>query len=157
MKLSEFKKHLSTLQNVDFQLDSGKALPKHFHITELGQIDKKFMDCGGTVRYESAVSLQLWEGVDFWHRLEASKLLHIIELSEAKLGIQDLEIEVEYQGETIGKYSLAFNGSTFILASKTTACLASDLCGISTDKVKNTFIELGQKAVSCCGPESVCC
>ena len=157
MKLSEFKKHLLTIDKVNFQFENGKEVPKHFHITELGQIDKKFMDCGGTVRIESAVSLQLWESVDVWHRLEPQKLLRIIELSEAKLGIQDHDIEVEYQGETIGKYSLAFSGNTFVLTSKNTACLASDSCGIPTAKVKNTFIELGQKVTSCCGSESACC
>jgi hypothetical protein len=34
--------------------------------------------------------------------------LDIIELSEKILGIEDYEIEVEYQAETIGKYDLSF-------------------------------------------------
>jgi len=42
----------------------------------------------------------------------------------------DLEIEVEYQDKTIGKYGLDFNGSDFLLTSKHTACLANDRCGL---------------------------
>jgi hypothetical protein len=33
---------------------------------------------------------------------------------------------VEYQGETIGKYDLGFNGKDFTLLNKQTACLAED-------------------------------
>jgi hypothetical protein len=59
------------------------------------------------------------------------------------LGIEDFDIEVEYQSDTIGKYDLEFNGKTFILKSKTTACLAQDACGIPSEKEKNNLIELG--------------
>jgi len=45
----------------------------------------------------------------------------IIKLSEDKLGIEDAEIEVEYQSDTIGKYDLGFNGNTFVLKNKATA------------------------------------
>jgi hypothetical protein len=41
--------------------------------------------------------------------------LDIITLSEKVLGIEDNDIEVEYQGETIGKYDLEFNGKDFML------------------------------------------
>jgi hypothetical protein len=47
------------------------------------------------------------------------------------LGIEDYEIEVEYQAETIGKYDLGFNGKDFTLLNKLTACLAEDQCGIA--------------------------
>jgi DNA-directed RNA polymerase subunit L len=39
------------------------------------------------------------------------------------MGIEDYEIEVEYQAETIGKYDLSFNGKDFTLLNKLTACL----------------------------------
>ena len=35
--------------------------------------------------------------------------------------MEDLEIEVEYQVNTIGKYELDFNGTNFILTAKQTA------------------------------------
>jgi hypothetical protein len=55
--------------------------------------------------------------------LKPQKLLNIIALSENRLGIGDLEVEVEYQSDTIGKYGLGFDGTNFQLLSKKTACL----------------------------------
>src|SRR5690606_20862760 len=115
MKLSEIKEILPTLENVEFQLENGTFVPEHFHVTEVGQIIKSFIDCGGVIRNEKAVNFQLWNVDDYEHRLKPGKLLNIIRLSEEKLGIEDSEIEVEYQSDTIGKYDLDFNGKTFIL------------------------------------------
>jgi len=42
MKLSEIKEILATLDHVDFQLENGTLVPEHFHVTEVGQITKKF-------------------------------------------------------------------------------------------------------------------
>ncbi|MGL4582973.1 MAG: DUF6428 family protein, partial [Flavobacterium sp.] len=106
MKLSEVKQALTTMQNVVFKLEDGSTVPAHFHITEVGQVDKNFIDCGGTIRKEQKVSFQLWIAEDYNHQLKAEKLLHIIELSERLLTIQDAEVEVEYQQATIGKYNL---------------------------------------------------
>lgn len=151
MILSEFKQHLKSVTEVTFLKPDGNNIPKHFHITEVGQNNKKFIDCGGTVRNENIISLQLWESVDFWHRLEPKKLNAIIELSEKKLEIGDHEIEIEYQAETIGKYGLAFENGNFILTTKNTTCLASNKCGIpSLETIK-------KKAESCCTPGSGCC
>ncbi|HAZ25722.1 MAG TPA: hypothetical protein DCY95_14960, partial [Algoriphagus sp.] len=84
---------------------------------------------GGTIRQEEKVNFQLWNENDYDHRLHPEKLLKIIELSESKLGIPDWEIEVEYQGETIGKYGLDYNGKSFLLTTKMTDCLAKSECG----------------------------
>ena len=113
MKLSEVKQILPTLDNVEFQLENGTFVPEHFHVTEVGVVTKNFIDCGGVIRNEKAVNFQLWDANDFEHRLKPNKLLNIIQLSEDKLNIEDLEIEVEYQSNTIGKYNLEFNGKTF--------------------------------------------
>ena len=94
MKLSEIKEILPTLDNVEFQLENGTFVPEHFHVTEVGQINKRFIDCGGVIRDEKAVNFQLWNADDFEHRLKPGKLLNIIKLSEDKLGIEDAEIEV---------------------------------------------------------------
>lgn len=157
MLLSEFTKHLETLSEVNFTKPDGTEVPKHFHITEVGQITKKFIDCGGTIRNENVVSMQLWESIDFWHRLEPSKLISIIKLSQEKLGIEDHEVEIEYQGDTIGKYGIQFENETFVMTSKKTDCLASDQCGIPVDKIKKNLSELGQKVEACCSPSGGCC
>lgn len=156
MKLSDVKQILQTLENVEFQLENGTFVPEHFHVTEVGMITKKFIDCGGIIRNEKVVNFQLWNADDFEHRLKPNKLLNIITLSEEKLGIEDFKIEVEYQSETIGKYDLEFNGKTFVLKNKTTACLAQDACGIPSQKQKIYLAELNTNT-SCCTPNSGCC
>jgi len=157
MKLSEIKTILPTLEKVEFQTPDGSFVPEHFHVTEVGHIQKHFIDCGGTIRKENVVNFQLWNANDFDHRLKPEKLLRIIELSEEKLGIEDNEIEVEYQGETIGKYGLDFNGKHFVLMSKATACLASDTCGTKPEKTKVRLSELTAQESACCTPGGGCC
>ncbi|MCD6064112.1 MAG: hypothetical protein K0R82_2023 [Flavipsychrobacter sp.] len=158
MKLSEIKKYLANSESVNFRLPNGTFVPEHFHVTEVGIITKDFIDCGGTVRHEKVANFQLWDANDFEHRLKAGKFLNIIALSEKVLGMEDLEIEVEYQAETIGKYDLEFDGSNFVLASKQTACLASDACGIPVEKKKVSMVELGSSAQNNgCTPGGGCC
>ncbi|TJZ63192.1 hypothetical protein FAZ15_02550 [Sphingobacterium olei] len=157
MKLSEIKEILPALENVEFQLENGTFVPEHFHVTEVGQIIKNFIDCGGVLRKEKTVNFQLWNADDYEHRLKPEKLLNIIKLSEEKLGIEDAEIEVEYQSDTIGKYDLDFNGNTFVLKNKTTACLAQDACGIPSEKEKKSLSTLTVNQSSCCAPNSGCC
>jgi len=154
MKLSEIKEILPKLDNVEFQLENGTFVPEHFHVTEIGIITKHFIDCGGTIRKEKVVNFQLWNANDYEHRLKPTKLLNIIKLSEEKLGIENAEIEVEYQTETIGKYDLDFNGKTFVLRNKTTACLAQDACGIPMEKPKIKISDLKDAG---CSPNSGCC
>jgi len=156
MKLSEVKVKLQQLENIAFQLPNGELVPNHFHVTEVGKITKHFIDCGGVVRNEEVVNFQLWNADDYDHRLHPEKLLNIIELSEKVLGIEDLEIEVEYQAETIGKFGLDFNGTNFVLTLKQTDCLAKDQCGIPEEKPKKILSEL-RPATNACAPGSGCC
>tara|TARA_R110000787_G_scaffold29800_1_gene80601 strand:- start:7448 stop:7888 length:441 start_codon:yes stop_codon:yes gene_type:complete len=146
MKLSEIKKHLESLKTIAFQLPNGLLVPNHFHVTEVGKITKNFIDCGGTIRKEEVINFQLWEANDYDHRLHPEKLVNIIELSEKILGLKDLEIEVEYQSDTIGKYGLDFNGENFLLVSTNTACLAMDACNVPVQETANS-----------CAPGSGCC
>ena len=156
MKLSEVKTILEKLEDVNFSLPNGQMVPFHFHVTEVGIITKKFIDCGGTVREKKVVNFQLWNANDTDHRLKPSKLLNIIHLSEKVLDIEDLEIEVEYQNETIGKYDLGFNGKHFLLLSKQTNCLAQDNCGIPAEKQHISLQELTSSKNSCI-PGGSCC
>ncbi len=156
MKLIEVKNALQDLQELRFQLPDGSFVPQHFHVTEIGAISKHFIDCGGTVRTENVVSFQLWNADDVEHRLQPTKLDSIIALSIKELGLENLEVEVEYQGLTIEKYGLDFNGDHFVLTQKMTDCLAKDKCGIPVAKQKVSLRDL-QTKTSCCTPESGCC
>jgi hypothetical protein len=155
MKLSAIKTQLEGLPQVNFILPDGSQVPAHFHVTEVGQVSKKYIDCGGTLREESKVTFQLWEDGDVDHLLAASKLLNIIGLAERLLSIPDLEVEVEYQGDTIGRYGLDFNGTNFLLTATQTDCLAKDKCGIPMEKPKIRLSSIAQGPV--CTPNSGCC
>jgi hypothetical protein len=156
MKLSQVKNILKSVEAVNFILEDGTSVPEHFHVTEVGLITKNFIDCGGIVRKETVVNFQLWDANDFEHRLKPQKLLNIIELSEKVLGIEDFEIEVEYQAETIGKYDLDFNGNDFVLLNKKTACLAQDQCGIPSEKPKVRLSDMNNEG-GCCTRGGRCC
>lgn len=152
MKISEMKQSLAGLESVNFQLPNGTYLPAHFHVTEVGLVNKHFIDCGGVERRETVANFQLWEAGDYDHRLAPQKFLHILTLSEKILGSDDLDIEVEYQQSTIGKFGLAFDGKDFLLTPKQTACLAQDACGIP-----NQLPGLPQLQVAGCAPGGGCC
>lgn len=155
MKLSEIKTQLASLEAVNFTLPDGSFVPEYFHVTEVGLVTKNFIDCGGTVRKETVVSFQLWDANDYDHRLKPKKLLDIIALSEKVLGIEDHEVEVEYQNTTVGKYGLDFNGRNFALVNKFTACLAQEQCGVR-DKEKVSLSEISNGS-GCCTPGAGCC
>ncbi len=144
MKLSQFKYYLETVPQLHFVQPNGTLIPKHFHITEAGLTTKHFIDCGGTVRMEKTVSLQIWVANDFDHRLEPQKLKKILSIAENLFGNEDLEVEIEYQTETISRYGLDFNGANFLLVTKQTECLAKDHC-------KTPTIE-----ASCCSTDKCC-
>lgn len=155
MTLSEVKQKLTNLETIGFQLPNGELVPSHFHVTEVGKITRNFIDCGGTVRHDEVVNFQLWNANDYDHRLHPEKLVNIIELSEKTLSINtNLEVEVEYQGETIQKFGLEFNGTNFLLTSKQTDCLAQDACGVPREKTKVNLSELQKNS---CAPGSGCC
>ena len=153
MNISEMKAALGGLTGVNFRLPDGTQLPPHFHVTEVGLVSKHFIDCGGVERRETVANFQLWEAGDYDHRLAPQKFLHILALSEKILGREDLDIEVEYQQATIGKFGLTFDGTDFVLTAKHTACLAQDACGIPA----SPQFALPQLPVAGCMPGGGCC
>lgn len=157
MKLSQFKKDLESIHELIFVKANGALVPKHFHITEMGLITKHFIDCGGKERTEKTISFQVWIADDFDHRLEPQKLKTIISIAEKLFGNEDLEIEVEYQTETISRYGLVFDGRNFLFTSKQTDCLAKEHCGIPQENQKIKLSELQSSQKSCCTPGSGCC
>jgi len=75
-------------------------------------------------------------------------MLQILTLSEKAFNLQDLEIEVEYQGITIQKFGLDLKGNNFLLTQKETACLAQEACGVPEAKAE---------VANSCAPGSGCC
>lgn len=155
MKLSDLKKNLYEISHLNFVLPNGEFVPSHFHLTEAGLVTKNFIDCGGTVRSEKFISFQLWTADDFNHRLPPKKFSEIISAFEKMFGFEDLEVEVEYQSATIGRYGIEFKNGNFFLTNKFTDCLAKDGCGIPSQKEKINLSDL--QTNPCCTPGSKCC
>ncbi len=156
MKLSQFKKQLENISEVTFVQPDGHLVPAHFHITEAGITTKQFIDCGGIMRKEQNISFQLWVAHDEDHRLSSIKLQKIIGIFESTFHPEDDEVEVEYQGSTIGRYGLETDGENFQLVEKKTDCLAKDTCCVGSAKPKLQMADIG-KSASCCEPASGCC
>lgn len=156
MKIEVLKGLLSGLETVAFKLPDGSLVPSHFHVTEVGKVTKDFIDCGGKRRKEEVISLQLWEADDYDHRLHPEKLVHIIDLSQKTLEFGNLDVEVEYQGATIGKYGLDFDGVSFLLITKQTDCLARDKCGVPEEKAKFDLSSMNADS-NACTPGGGCC
>tara|TARA_B110000003_G_scaffold219914_1_gene219686 strand:+ start:547 stop:1008 length:462 start_codon:yes stop_codon:yes gene_type:complete len=153
MLLSAFKQSLIELDTLKFQLPNGQFVPSHFHITEVGNVKRNYIDCGGKLREENKINLQLWVASDTNHRLKPNDILEILQLAEKQLGYSNLELEVEYQQNTVGRYKLAFDGTVFQLINTQTACLTPDQCGIPQEKPR---VRLSASGVNC-NPNSGCC
>lgn len=153
----QLREHLAEGGSPQFFAADGQAIPAHFHVTELGEVTRHFIDCGGKVRLEKKANLQLWTSVDTDHRLAAERFLKIVDVARERLGLGDLAITVEYQGErTIETYELALDDARRLtLQPVQTACLAEELCGIPA-QVARPLIQLAE-ATDCCTPGGGCC
>jgi len=152
MNLQELKNSLGQLEEVTFVLPNGTHVPPHFHVTELGKSSKHYVDCGGTVREEEIVTFQLWSANDYDHRIQPQKILDVIGIAEETLGLGNLEVEVEYQSDTIGRYGLSSENGRFQLTATQTDCLAKDKCGIPEEEKS-----IPVTSSSSCEPSSGCC
>jgi hypothetical protein len=135
MKTSEFKQYLERYPDHElrFVLPDGDSVPRHAHITEAGRIDKTFVDCGGTIRKISNVTLQAWVADDIEHRLSPGKLAAVMTIAAPVFGHDDLDVEIEYEDCSISQFpvlaaSVENEALSFRLGSKHTDCLAKDIC-----------------------------
>ena len=139
MKLHELKSFLRSNGSAGVQLllPDGDAIPVHFHITEVGHVTKRFIDCGGTVHDRSDTCLlQTWVSeADPDHRLDAGTFAKILDLGKQVLPHDDLPVEVEYDCCVVAQYPVETaqvrDGRVEIqLGEKHTDCLAKEKCGI---------------------------
>lgn len=110
-------------------------VPAHFHVTEVGRVQKDFIDCGGTTRSIAACVLQVWVAQDTDHRLDTTKLAKIVRLAAPLLKGDDLPVEVEYENGVVSQYPVTAaevtpEGVLLRLGSKHTDCLAKGRCGV---------------------------
>ena len=136
MKLCELKSLLRAHPAAQprFTLPNGEQIPAHFHITEVGHVAKKFVDCGGTFREREACVLQTYVADDLEHRLAAGRFADILDLGRSILPGDDLEVEVEWDCCVVSQYPIESAHKSgdrleFQLAAKHTDCLAREKCG----------------------------
>jgi hypothetical protein len=111
----------------------GDPIEAHFHVTEVGRVQKDFVDCGGTVRRNVTCLLQTWVGEDVDHRITAGKLLKAFAHAEPVLGAEDLPVELEYEACNVIQFTVASverEATRLVvrLGGKHTDCLARELC-----------------------------
>jgi hypothetical protein len=122
-------------EKMHWMLPDKSFIPTHYHITEVGRLQKDFIDCGGTVRSLTSCLLQIWVANDTEHRLETTKLATIMQIAKPLLKSDDLPVEVEYEEDVVSQYPVASAeitpaGVLFYLGTKHTACLAPEKCGV---------------------------
>jgi hypothetical protein len=132
-----------------FTLPDGDRIPAHFHVTEVGHVRKKFIDCGGVAGGSEACVLQTWLGKDLDHRLTAGQLAKILILGDRVLPTKDLELEVEYDCCIVGQYLIADvkKADAYLdieLANKRTQCLARERRNARNE------VNCCEGAVTCC-------
>lgn len=155
MKVFELTEFLNDNPNstIQFVLPNDEVIPDHFHVTEVGRVQRDFIDCGGTKRSTTNCLLQTWLAQDEHHRLDTSKLAHILKIAEPILKSTDLPAEVEYEGNLVSQFPILSaeknsSGIIFRLGSKHTDCLARENCGVDSScaPTKNS-----------CGTGTSCC
>jgi len=160
MKITELKKELNShpAAHLRFALPNGESIPAHAHVTEVARVDKRFIDCGGTLRSDSHCRLQTWFSDDLDHRLTAGKLAKILDMAAPVLGPEDLEVDVEHEAGFITQFPLTALDVTageiiLRLSERHTACLAPDKC-MPSKKIMSGFnplkFDFKQPASSCC-------
>jgi hypothetical protein len=162
MTIAEFLNHLRA--NTDLRLSlrfpDGKTIEPHFHITEVGHVTKRFIDCGGTTRTQETCLLQTWVHDDVDHRLTAGKLATIFDRAGEVLPNHDLPLEIEHETTVVAQFpvedaEIIDNVLIFQCGQKHTDCLARGIClpneCAPTPPKRNFSLTPG------CDPDSGCC
>lgn len=123
---------------VHLMLPDRSLVPVHFHVTEVGQVQKDFVDCGGTIRSSASCVLQVWVANDVSHRLDTTRLAKIIHKGTELFKTTAIPLEVEYDNGVISQYpvqeaEVSVSGIILHLGTKHTTCLAQDRCGVKLD------------------------
>jgi hypothetical protein len=85
MTFADFRRALSADPRLGlrFRLPTGGLTPVHLHLTEVARVEKRFIDCVGTVRTEVSARIQLWAADDTDHRVGCAKAAQILDRGAA--------------------------------------------------------------------------
>jgi len=166
MTLQEFKALLQENRGKLFQvvLSTGDAVPISFHITEVGRVEKTFVDCGGKLHTRKTAQLQVWVGPDEDHRIQAGKMADILDKSSQIVPDDTLPLELEYEMENgfvsqfpVAGFSTSDEAVVLELGVRHTECLAPELCIVPAPSASQ-FVSLTMAPSNGCGcGPSGCC
>ena len=158
MNLKELKSILRTHPAAypRFVLPDGEQIPRHYHITEVGHVTKRFIDCGGTLHDQTDTCLlQTYVADDVEHRLEAGAFAKILDLGAQILPYDEMPVEIEYDCCVVAQYPIS--GAQLVgdeidiqLGEKHTDCLAKEKCGIDGEGCGSGSKSETASAAGCC-------
>jgi hypothetical protein len=135
LSLADFRSLLAVRprDGLRFRLPTGSLASLHAHLTEVARVEKRFIDCGGTVRTRVSARIQLWTADDTDHRVDCGKCLSILDRGAGLIESDDLPFEVELDLPYLSLFEAAGSvregGSlVIILAPAKADCLAPDVC-----------------------------
>jgi hypothetical protein len=135
MSLGDFRQALAASPQLGlrFRLPTGGLTPIHLHLTEVARVEKRYIDCGGTIRTDVSARLQLWAADDTDHRVGCAKALQVLDRGAGLVGATDVPLEVEHDFPFLTVFpvvgSVVEGGERiFLLAAKQADCLAPDVC-----------------------------
>ncbi len=164
MTLSQFKILLQDNRGKLFQvaLPTGDQVPISFHITEVGRVEKTFLDCGGKLHTRSTAQLQVWVGPDEDHRIQAGKMADIVERSGQVVPDATLPLEMEYELENgfvsqfpVADFDVSEEAVVLHLGVRHTECLALDVCCPPIPAPDSVSLSMAPSSDCGCGPS--CC
>ena len=135
ISLGDFRQALAASPQLGlrFRLPTGGLTPIHLHLTEVARVEKRYIDCGGTIRTDISARLQLWAADDTDHRVGCAKALQVLDRGAGLVGATDVPLEVEHDFPFLTVFpvvgSVVEGGDRiFLLAAKQADCLAPDVC-----------------------------
>ncbi len=164
MTLQEFKALLQENRGKLFHvaLPAGDAVPISFHITEMGRVEKTFVDCGGKMHIRKTAQLQVWVGPDEDHRIQAGKMADILDKSGQIVPDDTLPLELEYEMENgfvsqfpVAGFSSSDDAVVLELGVRHTECLAPEMCIVPAPS-KSVPLTMAPANGCGCGPAGCC-
>jgi Family of unknown function (DUF6428) len=133
MKLQQFVAALESSPTTvaRFVLPDGSYVPPHAHLTEVGHVQKNFIDCGGVTGRTESVLLQTHVGSDTDHRLKSGRFAEILKLANRLIPEGEFDVEVEYDCCAVSQYRIrrvepADEYFDIFLGQKRTQCRAQE-------------------------------
>ena len=143
IRISELKAALAAAPALPLTVvwTDGEPIEPHFHVTEVGRVQKDFVDCGGTVRRLVTCLLQTWVGEDLDHRITAGKLLKAFEHA-AHYDLDNLTavLDVNRLGQR-GETMIGWNTDVYVKRAEAFGWHAIEIDGHDVEAIDRAYAE----------------